>query len=486
MVRVPPAVDRLPPAAYAAALAGLPGVGPGWLVAVLAEHSPGDAWAAVLAGEIGPPARGRPRPDAHGWPGAAGRLDVAAQWDHCRRAGIDVCWPGSRGYPEVLGQGPAPAGVLFSAGALDGLGERRRVAIVGTRRCTPDGRDIAYRLGRDLSDAGVCVISGLALGIDGAAHAGALAAGGEAEGHGRAGNGEAGGPGVGGTVGVAASGVDVVYPRQHAGLWREMVRVGGILSETPPGHPAQAWRFPSRNRLIAGLAEMVVVVECHSKGGSWHTVEAALRRGVEVGAVPGSVRSEASVGTNRLLHEGATPVRGAQDVLDALGVFDVVRSRRQGRRGQSGQSGQSDDRLGADAGNGGCGPGRGRLATAVPGRDRRAQRVTAGRRRHCPREAGGRGGPGGRGGLVGPQGPLGPGPLGVTPVGPEAAPLRSGPPGYSWCHGHHQEVRPPTVSRCRGRPSLGQVPPALLSSMRSPMCDPPRFSSSATEARKWR
>jgi len=131
-----------------------------------------------------------------------------------------------------------------------------------------------------------------------------------------------GGGGAGGTVGVAASGVDVVYPRQHAGLWREMVKTGAILSETPPGHPAQAWRFPSRNRLIAGLAEMVVVVECHAGGGSWHTVDAATKRGVDVGAVPGSVRSAASVGTNRLLHEGATPVRGAQDVLDALGIFD--------------------------------------------------------------------------------------------------------------------------------------------------------------------
>ena len=250
---------------------------------------------------------------------------MAGQWELCQRAGIAVCWPGSPGYPEVLGQGPAPAGVLFSVGGLDHLGERRRAAIVGTRRCTPEGADIAYRLGYDLSGAGVCVISGLALGIDGAAHAGALAARRDALER-SAGGGEVAGAGAGagggGTVGVAASGVDVVYPRQHAGLWREMVGLGAILSETPPGHPAQAWRFPSRNRLIAGLAEIVVVVECHSKGGSWHTVEAAIKRGVDVGAVPGSVRSAASVGTNRLLHEGAIPVRGAQDVLDALGLFD--------------------------------------------------------------------------------------------------------------------------------------------------------------------
>jgi DNA processing protein len=116
----------------------------------------------------------------------------------------------------------------------------------------------------------------------------------------------------------------VVYPPQHAALWGEVARLGAIVSETPPGSPAQAWRFPSRNRIIAGLAQMVVVVECHASGGSWHTVEAAVRRGIDVGAVPGSVQSPASVGTNTLLHEGATPVRGAQDVLDALGIFDEV------------------------------------------------------------------------------------------------------------------------------------------------------------------
>jgi DNA processing protein len=92
------------------------------------------------------------------------------------------------------------------------------------------------------------------------------------------------------------------------------------MSETPPGRPAQAWRFPSRNRVVAGLARMVVVVESHARGGSWHTVEAALRHGVEVAAVPGSVHSPASVGTNTLLHEGALPVRSAQDVLEAIGL----------------------------------------------------------------------------------------------------------------------------------------------------------------------
>ena len=135
--------------------------------------------------------------------------------------------------------------------------------------------------------------------------------------------GPGGGASAGSTVGVAASGVDVIYPRQHGALWREVARLGAIVSETPPGVQAKAWRFPARNRLIAGLAQMVVVVECHASGGSWHTVDSALRQGLEVGAVPGSVHSSASVGTNTLIHEGATPVRDAQDVLDALGMFET-------------------------------------------------------------------------------------------------------------------------------------------------------------------
>jgi DNA processing protein len=207
--------------------------------------------------------------------------------------------------------------VLFASGDLGLLEGRPCVALIGTRRCTPEGREVAYGLGYDLCAAGAVVVSGLALGIDGAAHAGALVAARDA--------GPVEVPGAAGsTVGVAASGVDVVFPPQHAALWGEVARLGALVSETPPGSPAQAWRFPSRNRVIAGLAQMVVVVECHASGGSWHTVEAAVRRGIEVGAVPGSVQSPASVGTNTLLHEGATPVRGAQDVLDALGIFDQL------------------------------------------------------------------------------------------------------------------------------------------------------------------
>jgi len=333
-------VRGLPSGAYAAALARLPGIGPAWLAATLGRHRPEQAWELVLAGELCPPVRGRPalhlfedhpvgavegasgqsppgrgaaRPGAPGrdWASAARAMDVAALWAHCLVAGITVTWPGAPGYPRALVGRPEPPGVLFGAGQAGVLDRKPAVAIVGTRRCTPEGAATAFKFGYDLSRAGVCVVSGLALGIDGAGHAGALAA---------VRDGVAGNKGPGVTVGVAASGVDVVYPRQHAALWHEVQRFGAVISETPPGVPAQAWRFPSRNRVIAGLAQMVVVVECHAGGGSWHTVKAALERGTEVGAVPGSVHSPASVGTNTLLHEGAVPVRCAEDILDVVGA----------------------------------------------------------------------------------------------------------------------------------------------------------------------
>jgi DNA processing protein len=323
-------------AACATALAGLPGMGPATLVRILSDRGPEEAWAAVCSGGITRPGRRRPPPGAG--PGPVSPLSPGLPWDGAgpevvapgpdrtpwtvaarrvdpdddarahRAAGIQVTWWGDRRYPPALVDDPEPPGVLFWRGELGWLG-LPTVALVGTRRCTPDGRVTAFELGRDLAAAGVCVVSGLALGIDGAAHAGALAMAGEGDGGGA------------GTVGVAASGVDVVYPPAHRGLWSQVVRHGAVCSETPPGRPAQAWRFPARNRVIAALSRMVVVVESHRAGGSLITVEAALRRGIEVRAVPGPVRSPASVGSNQLLADGPAPVRHAGDVLDALGTI---------------------------------------------------------------------------------------------------------------------------------------------------------------------
>ena len=206
----------------------------------------------------------------------------------------------------------------------------------GTRHATPGGRALAFELGRDLAEAGVCVVSGLALGIDGASHRGALVTG---------------RPGA--TVGVAASGVDRVYPARHHGLWEAVVEFGAVISETPPGYPAQTWRFPARNRIIAGLVSMVVVVESHAAGGSLITADAAIQRGIEVRAVPGPVQSPASAGTNQLLYDGPGPVRDATDILIALGtavptrpVATPPRTESQPRAGSLARRGQPrhDDR----------------------------------------------------------------------------------------------------------------------------------------------
>src|SRR5690606_34951366 len=181
------------------------------------------------------------------------------------------------------------------------------VAIVGTRRCTGSGAGVARDLGRELAAAGVAVVSGLAAGIDGAAHRGVLDALPE--------HSDAVGP-----VGVVGCGHDIVYPARHRGLWEAVGEHGLLLSEAPLGCRPAAWRFPARNRVIAALAQVVVVVESHSRGGSLHTVTEAARRDVDVMVVPGSVRNPASEGVNQLLAEGCPPVRDAADVLVALGL----------------------------------------------------------------------------------------------------------------------------------------------------------------------
>jgi DNA processing protein len=335
--------ERPAEALCAAALAGLPGTGPAVLAAILADSTPAQAWRRVLEGEIVRPSRKPPAglvplplagaargPGQEGegdpggsrdggddgagdgegwqawdrrrsWQAEARRTDLGSVGRRLEAGGIGVTWPGEAHYPAALASDPEPPGVLFWRGDLSAL-ERPCVAVVGTRHCSPDGRQVAFELGRDLADGGVCVVSGLALGIDGAAHRGALASGGAP------------------MAGVAASGVDVPYPRQHAELWQQVASLGTLVSETAPGRPAQAWRFPARNRVIAGLVHLVVVVESHEAGGSMLTVDAALARGVDVCAVPGPVHSPASAGTNRLLLDGAAPVRHAGDVFDGLGL----------------------------------------------------------------------------------------------------------------------------------------------------------------------
>jgi DNA processing protein len=177
--------------------------------------------------------------------------------------------------------------------------ETRAVAIVGARRATPDGIEVARALGRGLAAAGVTVVSGMALGIDSAAHAGAL---------------EACGP----TVAVLASGADVAYPRSKARLYRELVDGQCVVSEMPPGFQPFRWAFPARNRTIAALADVTVVVEATARSGSLITAEFAADFGRQVAAVPGRVTAPQAQGTNALIIDGAPLIRHARDVLDLL------------------------------------------------------------------------------------------------------------------------------------------------------------------------
>ena len=276
--------------AYAAALAGLAYMTWDRLRALLGTAGPAEAWRRVCDGGAGP-----------AWAQAASSTCVEAVALAHVQAGVRVSVLGDPGYPEVLASDPEAPPVLFSTGSLEAL-ERPRVGIVGTRRTTGYGRDVARQLGQDLTHAGVAVVSGLAAGIDGASHEGAVAA--------------LGGP----PVGVVGSGHDVAYPRHHRALWRQVSEAGVLLSEAPLGARPEPWRFPARNRIIAALSQVLVVVESHAAGGSFHTVRAAAERGVPVMAVPGPVRSPASAGTNRLLADGCAPACEAADVLAALSL----------------------------------------------------------------------------------------------------------------------------------------------------------------------
>lgn len=288
-----------PPEVCAAMLAVTPGLGAKALAEALRAAGPAAAWA-----------RARKR-------GAALPQDVQVA-AALRAAHVEVTWIGHGAYPASLADDPEPPPILFHRGSLTAL-TGPRVAIVGARDCTRYGREVAHELGRDLSLRGVRIVSGLALGIDGAAHSGALAAAGAGSGGGRqAGAGAV--CAVGPPVAVVGSGLDVVYPRRHARLWQQVADAGVVLSEAPMGARPEPWRFPARNRIIAALADVVVVVESRHRGGSRHTVDAAAARDRTVMAVPGPVRSPQSELPNALLAEGCAPARDALDVLVALGL----------------------------------------------------------------------------------------------------------------------------------------------------------------------
>ena len=202
-------------------------------------------------------------------------------------------------YPPLLAQLHDPPARIHVRGDTDVVSEPA-VAVVGARSCSSYGAQVARGLARELGAAGLVIVSGLARGIDGEAHRGALDAGAR-------------------TLAVLGCGIDRDYPRSHADLARRVCERGAVVSEYPPGVEPAPWRFPARNRIIAGLCLATVVVEARERSGALITADFALELGREVFAVPGEITSALSAGTNDLLRQGAAPLLSAQDVLSALG-----------------------------------------------------------------------------------------------------------------------------------------------------------------------
>ena len=213
-------------------------------------------------------------------------------------AGVRIVRRGAPGYPPLLAEAPGAPAELYVVGAS--LEPAPYVAVVGTRRASRYGLEVARWMGRELARAGAVVVSGMAAGIDAAAHRGALAAA--------------------STVAVLGSGVDVCYPRSNAALYGDIRDRGSLVSEYPPGTTPAPWRFPARNRIIAGMALGCVIVEARANGGAMITARYAMEYGREVFAVAGPVHAPGSEGPHALVRDGARLVTSARDVLEDLGL----------------------------------------------------------------------------------------------------------------------------------------------------------------------
>jgi DNA processing protein len=226
-------------------------------------------------------------------------FDAAAERELCRRAGVTLIPRGHPGYPPPLGDIPDPPGLLYVRGRYEPR-DQLAIALVGSRRCTPYGVRTAERLAAALARVGLTVVSGLARGIDAAAHHGALKAGGR-------------------TLAVLANGLGEVYPPEHDDLAREVAGAGAVLSEMSMRQSPLAGLFPQRNRIISGLCLGVVVVEATPRSGSLSTARHALEQNRDVFAVPGPVDSLPSRGCHRLIRDGARLVETVDDILEELG-----------------------------------------------------------------------------------------------------------------------------------------------------------------------
>ena len=235
-------------------------------------------------------------------------FDARAELARLRALGVRFVGRSEAPFPPLLRAIHDPPPGLFMRGDADvALLSRPAVAVVGARACSAYGRQAARRLGRELGAAGLVVVSGIARGVDGEAHRGALEGGGT-------------------TVAVLGCGIDRDYPAAHRDLARQVAERGLLVSEYPPGVEPAPWRFPARNRIVAGLCSATVVVEARERSGALITADFALEEGREVFAVPGEITSALSAGSNALLRLGAVPLTRAEDVLESFGITPGVSS----------------------------------------------------------------------------------------------------------------------------------------------------------------
>ncbi|MDB4952395.1 MAG: processing protein [Gemmatimonadetes bacterium] len=288
-------------------LALVPGIGAARISALLARFGSADRVLGAGAAQIEALPKFGPELSARiaGASGAEGEERVRVALEAMERAGAVAISPDDAAYPDAFRHLSDPPFLLFAAGNLELLG-RPAIGVVGTRSPSDYGLRATRSLAGELASAGFLVVSGMAKGIDAAAHAASLDAG-------------------AGTVGVLGNGIDVVYPPENRRLYARVRQEGLLVTELPPGAEPLSGNFPRRNRLIAALSEGVLVVEMGEKSGALHTVTCALELGREVFAVPGQIGAATSAGTNQLLKEGARLVTSAADVLEELrGVGSTV------------------------------------------------------------------------------------------------------------------------------------------------------------------
>jgi len=227
-------------------------------------------------------------------------VDIDAEWQRFLATGMSMITLESADYPQRLANIYNPPPVLFYYGDIQ-VAKGPVIAIVGSRRCSAYGRHVAGQLAAELAEEGFVVVSGMARGIDTAAHNGALRGGGH-------------------TFAVLGSGADVVYPPENNKLYQEIIQRGAVISEFAPGTPPLAAHFPARNRVISGLSDAVLVIEAAEKSGALITVDAALEQGRDVYAVPGCITNNYSIGCHKLIQQGAKLVASVRDILEDYGI----------------------------------------------------------------------------------------------------------------------------------------------------------------------